>query len=76
MADTPDRTTAVDAFERAAESVQARDVRFRREWFYVVASVVAWRVFWELADQNHQNLHAQHLAWIILCLAVWIASIV
>ena len=74
MAEPFSEAPQVDGVERAAENVQAEDVQFRREWFYVTAAVLAWRVFWELADRNQDNVHTQHMAWIIVFVAVWLAN--
>ena len=57
-----------------AEHIQAQDLMFERTTFYVVASVLAWTVFWQLADRNQGNRNTQTLAWVVLCLALWLAD--
>lgn len=62
------------SWERAAENVQAQDLRFGRAWFYVTASVLAWNFFWTLADRHHDNPHVQFLAWLTVFVAVWFTN--
>ena len=69
-----EQTSSLDMLERIAEEVQAQDVVFQREWFYLVASVLAWGLFWEIADRQHDNPHAQLLAWMTVFVAVWFAE--
>ena len=64
----------LDLLERAAEHIHPQDVRFARAGFHVAASMLAWRVFWELADRNNDNRYAQTLAWTVVCVALWIVS--
>ena len=66
-----EQISVFELLDRAAENVQAQDVQFRREWFYLVASVLAWGLFWEIADRQHENPHAQFLAWVTVFVAVW-----
>lgn len=74
MVEETTTTSSVDLLDRAAERVQAHGLRFERAGFYVIASILAWRVFWELADRNHDNPHAQTVTWVVVCLALWIAD--
>ena len=71
MADSSGQESLFDMLERAVEHVQAHDVRFGREWFYLFTSILAWGFFWEIADRQHDNPHAQFLAWVIVFIAVW-----
>lgn len=73
MAEDNARTMLDDLMERA-EEVQAEDLRFGRHWFYLMASVLAWGLFWEMADRNHDNPHAQYLAWMAVFVAFWLAD--
>lgn len=63
-----------DPLEQVAERLQAADLRFPRPGFYVIASVLAWRLFWELADHNYGNNNAQTLSWVVLCVAIWLTE--
>lgn len=69
-----DQGQTLDMLDRAAENVQLQEIRFQREWFYFAASVLAWGLFWEIADRQHDNPHAQFLAWVTVFIAVWIAD--
>ena len=69
-----DQTSSSNTFENAVENVQAQELRFRREWFYFMASVLAWGLFWEIAERRQENPHAQVLAWMAVFVAVWIAE--
>ena len=56
------------------EQIQAQDLQFGREWFYLVASVLAWGVFWEMADRQHDNPQLQFFAWMFVFVAVWMTD--
>jgi len=62
-----------EVLERAMEGATAADVRFPRPSFYFAASVLAWVVFWELAERNQQNPHSQAMAWLFVFVAAWVA---
>ena len=64
----------MDDSERTLEDITADDVRFRRDWFYFWASVLAWVLFWEHADRHQASPHAQLLSWTIVLVAMWVAS--
>ena len=73
MAESVTRSES-DLLDRAAERLEAADLMFPRAGFYVIASVLAWRLFWELADHNQGNNNAQTLSWVVLCVALWLAE--
>lgn len=50
------------------------ELRFQRHWFYIVAGVLGWRVFWELADRSQHNPRVQLIAWFTVVVAVAIAE--
>lgn len=56
------------------EGVKPIQLRFERQTFYIVASILAWVVFWQLADAHAQSPHAQLIAWFIVLVAVWVAE--
>jgi len=58
------------------EHVQAQQLQFERPWFYVLASILAWVVFWDLADQNQHHVLSRLLAWSAVFVAIWVARIV
>ena len=60
-----------DTVQRALGDVQEADLRYDRGWFYLFASVLCWGIFWGLADQHHDNPHAQFLVWTIIFAAAW-----
>lgn len=60
----------VEILERAKERVQAEHVVFRREWWIVMLSLLAWGVFWEIAERHEDNAHAQFMTWVAVLL-VW-----
>ena len=66
--------SSMDLLETVMERVEAQDLRFARASFYVITSVLAWRVFWELADRNQGNNNAQTLSWVVVCVALWLAE--
>ena len=59
---------------RMVAHIQGHDLRFDRCWFYLLASVMCWGVFWALADQHHENGHAQFLVWTIILAAAWLTD--
>ena len=46
--------------------------RFKRPWFYICASVLAWVVFWDLADRHQANAISRLLAWGAVYAAFWV----
>ena len=65
-------TESIDVVERAAANVQADDIRFGRDFFYLTASVLAWGLFWQLADRHQDNQYVQYLAWGTVFVAAWL----
>ena len=66
------RLTAIDEQQRAG----LLRFRFKREAFYVCASILAWMVFWDLADQNQNSILSRLLAWGTVLVAFWLARAV
>lgn len=62
-----------DEFEMAREAVQVEALRFPRSFVYIALSILAWQVFWGLADRNQHNRNSQTMAWLFVFLAVWLA---
>ena len=63
----------LDKRDRDVEHTGAQEeLRFRRPWFYLVASVLCWGVFWKLADEHQRNPYAVRLAWTAVVAAVWV----
>lgn len=80
-----DRDGDVGFEARLAEKLDAIDeqqragllkYRFKRQAFYVCASILAWVVFWDLADQNQASLLSRLLAWGTVLAAFWLARVV
>ncbi len=67
---------AMDVYDRMVEGVQAQDLTFARTGFYLIVTILAWRVFWELADQHQDSPYTQILTWLAVCVAFWVASVV
>ena len=55
--------------------VEEADVRFPRHWFYVITSILAWGLFWEIADRQPDNPHVQFLTWLVVSLALYIVCL-
>jgi hypothetical protein len=58
-------------FQEVLENVRVEDLRFARDSFWVVASILGWVVFWDLAKRHNENHHAQVLVWTIVFVAGW-----
>jgi len=58
-----------DLVDKAMEQVRSEDLRFTRPFFYVAASVLAWYVFWEMADRRNDR-HTQTMAWTFVFVAM------
>lgn len=67
---------AQDTIESLLEHAQPEDLRFERSCFYLWASIMAWGVFWELAERHHDQPHAQFMVWTLVFVAAWITDIV
>jgi len=63
---------AIDEQQRAG----SLEFRFKRQAFYVCASILAWVVFWDLADQNQASVLSRFLAWGTVLAAFWLARVV
>ncbi len=63
---------SVDLLEKMKEEAEARGLGFPRHWFYVITSILAWGVFWELADRQQDNPHVQWLTWLVVSVALYI----
>lgn len=63
---------AIDEQQRAG----LLEYRFKRQAFYVCASILAWVVFWDLADQNQASVLSRFLAWGTVLAAFWLARVV
>ena len=77
MVDDSNHSPAISA--RAAstftlEDVQAQDLRFRRDWFFLMASILAWRLFWDFADRNADHQYTQFITWVAVFVAVWLTN--
>lgn len=66
-----ERNPAFDLLDRIVEEAEARGVSFPRHWFYVVTSILAWGLFWELADRQQDNPHVQFLTWLVVSIALY-----
>jgi len=53
---------------------QQEEVRFERPWFYVAASILAWVVFWDMADRHQEHIFSRLLAWSAVLTAIWAAN--
>jgi len=60
-----------DALHRRWERVWAEDLRFKRDSWYVVASILSWIVFWELA--RLQDNYVTIMVSMAFAVAFWIA---
>lgn len=67
-----ERLAAIDEDQRAG----LLQFRFKRHAFYVCASILAWVVFWDLADQNQNSILSRLLAWGTVLVAFWLARAV
>ena len=63
-----------ELFERAKERVQPENLRFPREWWMVMLCLLAWGVFWELAERHEDNAHAQFMIWLIVLTVWWVVD--
>lgn len=67
-----DMEALADLLERAKQRVQPEHVVFPREWWLVMLSLLAWGLFWEMAERHQGNAHAQFMTWLAV-LMVWLA---
>lgn len=56
------------------QNFQMGDLRFERAGFFVMASILAWFVFWDLADRHQEEPFARALAWACVVIALWAAQ--
>lgn len=68
-----DMTATEDMLERVKEGVEGQALRFPRSGFMIAASIAGWVLFWQMADRNQHNRHAQTMAWALVCVAIWLA---
>ena len=61
----------VERLEQAKEQVRPEHLFFQREWWMVMLCLLAWGVFWEVAERHEDNAHAQILTWLAV-LMVWV----
>jgi hypothetical protein len=74
MVDRHSPAIPANASAYTLEDVQAQDLRFRRDWFYLMASILAWRYFWDIMDRNADNPSAQFISWVAVFVAVWLTN--
>lgn len=67
-----ERKAAFDLLDRIVEEAEARGIGFSRQWFYVATSILAWGLFWEMADRQQENPHVQFLTWLAVSLTLYI----
>lgn len=65
----------IEVLESAKERVQPEHVQFRREWWLVMLSLLAWGVFWEMAERHQDNAHAQFLTWLAVLTVWWVVDV-
>ena len=65
----------MDLLEMAAEGAEERELGFPRHWFYVFTSILAWGLFWEMADRHQDNPHVQFLTWLAVSIALYTISL-
>lgn len=68
-----DMQAFVERLEAAKEQVRPEGVLFPREWWMVMLCLLAWGLFWEMAERHEDNAHAQILTWLAVLL-VWVAA--
>ena len=68
-----DQDESRDAIERLAEGARDEDVRFPRQFVYIVCAVLAWTAFWDLANRNQHNPNSVTLHWVCIFVAAWLA---
>lgn len=61
--------------ERVKEAIQPGETRFLREGWMVMLSLLAWGVFWEMAERHEGNAHAQFLTWLAVLLVWWAVDV-
>ncbi len=62
--------------EEMLANVQRDDLRYERSNFYIWASIMAWGFFWELAERQHDQPHAQYLVWTLIFVVMWAMDVV
>jgi hypothetical protein len=53
--------------------VDAGDLRYDRDWFWVIATVLTWYAFWHIADAHAESPYAHCIAWAAIGLSFWFA---
>jgi hypothetical protein len=71
-----DETFVQSVIERLLDRAQPEDLQFERGYFYLWASIMAWGVFWELAERHHDEPHAQFMVWTFVFVAAWVTDMV
>ena len=54
--------------------VRPYELVFRRPWFFVAATVLAWMAFWDMADRHQESVLSRLLAWTTVLAALWAAN--
>ena len=63
----------VHEFTRLVEGVEAGDLRYDRNWFWVITTVLTWYAFWHVADAHAESPYAHCIAWAAIGLSFWFA---
>ena len=71
-----EREVLIDVLlEKAKEGVALEEVVFPREWWMVMLSLLAWGLFWAMAERHQDNAHAQFLTWLAVLMAWWAVDV-
>jgi hypothetical protein len=60
--------------EDLLEGVQPDDLRYERDFFWLMSAIMAWGLFWQFADREHENQYTQFLVWTIVFVAAWLTD--
>lgn len=63
----------INEFTRLVEGVRREDIRYDRDWFWVITSVLAWYAFWHIADAHGESPYAHCIAWAAIGLSFYFA---
>jgi len=63
----------MDQLQEMMEHARVENLRFPRQSFFIAASVLAWVVFWELAERHQRSPYTQTMAWLFVFVAIWLA---
>lgn len=72
MAENRAQELVTTSLERIMEAQD--EVYFERRWFFVAASILAWVVFWDMADRHQEHAFSRLLAWSAVLAAIWVAN--